>query len=86
MVMRTDDLHPFVKYDGLDSSFQGSPPLAESIGYAVVLGFSLPISGITTILVCLNRYFGEKGEITIEYFNTAGRMVKTGLTASVIVS
>jgi len=86
MAMKTDDLPPFLKYDGQDSFFQGSPPLAEGVGYAVVLGFGLLFSGITTILVCLNRYFGEKGEITSEHFNTAGRMVKTGLTASVIVS
>ena len=68
MAMKTDDLPPFLKYDGQDSFFQGSPPLAEGVGYAVVLGFGLLFSGITTILVCLNRYFGEKGEITSEHF------------------
>jgi hypothetical protein len=41
---------------------------------------------ITTIIVYVNRYFGAKGDITSEHFNTAGRMIKTGLTASVIVS
>jgi len=34
----------------------------------------------------LEKYFGNHGSMTSEYFNTGGRMVKTGLTASVIVS
>jgi SSS family transporter len=34
----------------------------------------------------LDKYFGRHKEITSEHFNTAGRMIKTGLTASVIVS
>jgi len=38
------------------------------------------------LIVYINKYFGSKGEITSEHFNTAGRMIKTGLTASVIVS
>mmetsp|Transcript_14031 Transcript_14031/g.16540 ORF Transcript_14031/g.16540 Transcript_14031/m.16540 type:complete len:691 (-) Transcript_14031:399-2471(-) len=86
MVTRTNDLPPFLKYDGQESFFLNSTPLSEGVGYAVVLGFGLLFSGITTILVILNRYFGDKGELTSEHFNTAGRMIKTGLTASVIVS
>jgi len=86
MATKTDILPPFLQYDGQDSFFQGEPPLAQGVGYAVVLGFGLLFSAITTVLVCLNSCFGEKVEITSEHFNTAGRMVKTGLTASVIVS
>eukprot|EP00529_Nitzschia_sp_RCC80_P014810 CAMPEP_0113486738 /NCGR_PEP_ID=MMETSP0014_2-20120614/25149_1 /TAXON_ID=2857 /ORGANISM="Nitzschia sp." /LENGTH=717 /DNA_ID=CAMNT_0000380415 /DNA_START=112 /DNA_END=2265 /DNA_ORIENTATION=- /assembly_acc=CAM_ASM_000159 len=77
---------PFLEYDGQESFFGGSPPLSEGVGYAVVLGFGILFSLITTALVYMNKYFGHKGEITSEHFNTAGRMIKTGLTASVIVS
>ena len=47
MAMKTDDLLPFLKYDGQDSFFQGSLPLAEGFGYAIVVGFGLLFSGIT---------------------------------------
>eukprot|EP00523_Entomoneis_sp_CCMP467_P003699 CAMPEP_0168752340 /NCGR_PEP_ID=MMETSP0724-20121128/18332_1 /TAXON_ID=265536 /ORGANISM="Amphiprora sp., Strain CCMP467" /LENGTH=707 /DNA_ID=CAMNT_0008800579 /DNA_START=54 /DNA_END=2177 /DNA_ORIENTATION=- len=77
---------PFLKYQGQDSYFGDDPPLSEGVGYLVVLGFGALFSIFTTILVFLNQYFGAKGEITSEHFNTAGRMIKTGLTASVIVS
>ncbi|EEC47979.1 urea transporter [Phaeodactylum tricornutum CCAP 1055/1] len=82
----TYDLPPFDKYRGQDSFFGGEPPLSEGVGYLVVLGFGFLFSIITTILVYLNKYFGARGEVTSEHFNTAGRMIKTGLTASVIVS
>lgn len=51
-----------------------------------MLGFGALFSVFTTVLVFLNKYFGTYGDITSEHFNTAGRMIKTGLTASVIVS
>jgi len=54
-------------------------------GYAIVLGFGIFFSIFTTILVFLDRKFNNTQE-TSEFFNTAGRNVKTGLTASVIVS
>jgi SSS family transporter len=85
--MEKDDIFPpFLQYDKQDSFFGGDPPLSVGVGYLVVLGFGALFSVITTILVFLNKYFGNAGEITSEHFNTAGRMVKTGLTASVIVS
>jgi len=77
---------PFIKYAHQESFFGGEAPLSVGVGYAVVLGFGLFFSILTTIIVYVNRYFGEKGDVTSEHFNTAGRMVKTGLTASVIVS
>lgn len=65
----------------------------------VVVGFGIIFSVCTTICVHLvHRYGGGAGGaggdrnnntisvITSEYFNTAGRMTKTGLSASVIVS
>jgi len=73
-------------YKGQKSFFQDEPPLEEYVGYVVVLGFGLLFSAITTLLVILNRYFGDQGAITSEHFNTAGRSIKTGLTASVILS
>jgi len=73
-------------YAGADSFFGGSPPLGVGIGYLVVLGFGLLFSAFTTALVFLDKYYGSGGSMTSEHFNTAGRMVKTGLTASVIVS
>lgn len=80
-------VQPPLEWQGKESFFpKGAAPLPEWVGYAVVLGFGLLFSVITTIIVYINKYFGSKGEITSEHFNTAGRMIKTGLTASVIVS
>jgi len=73
-------------YAGQDSFFGGDPPLSVGIGYAVVLGFGIAFSIFTTIIVFIDKYYGGAGEMTSEKFNTAGRTVKTGLTASVIVS
>jgi len=84
---RNNVIPPFLEYEGATSFFpEGEAPLPGWVGYAVVLGFGLLFSIITTLIVYVNKYFGEKGEITSEHFNTAGRMIKTGLTASVIVS
>jgi len=74
------------EYFGMDSYFGGSPPLSTAVGYIVVLGFGAFFSIFTTIVVYLNKVFSGNATITSEHFNTAGRMVKTGLTASVIVS
>jgi len=84
---RNNVIPPFLEYEGVTSFFpEGEAPLPGWVGYAVVLGFGLLFSIITTMIVYVNKYFGAKGEITSEHFNTAGRMIKTGLTASVIVS
>jgi len=84
---RNNVIPPFLEYEGAASFFPvGEAPLPGWVGYAVVLGFGLLFSIITTMIVYINKYFGSKGEITSEHFNTAGRMIKTGLTASVIVS
>eukprot|EP00543_Licmophora_paradoxa_P000345 CAMPEP_0202441512 /NCGR_PEP_ID=MMETSP1360-20130828/1067_1 /ASSEMBLY_ACC=CAM_ASM_000848 /TAXON_ID=515479 /ORGANISM="Licmophora paradoxa, Strain CCMP2313" /LENGTH=724 /DNA_ID=CAMNT_0049056549 /DNA_START=45 /DNA_END=2219 /DNA_ORIENTATION=- len=83
---KTDDAPPFLQYDGLDSFFGGEPPLSKTIGYLVVLGFGALFSVITTGIVYMDKFFGRGGATTSEQFNTAGRMIKTGLTASVIVS
>jgi SSS family transporter len=74
------------KYAYEESFFGGTAPLPQSVGYAVVLGFGAAFSIFTTLLVYLEKRFGGNAAMTSEKFNTAGRSVKTGLTASVIVS
>ncbi|PTQ26819.1 hypothetical protein MARPO_0339s0001, partial [Marchantia polymorpha] len=69
-----------------DTSFFGDKPvLGQSVGYAVVLGFGAFFAFFTSFLVWLEKRF--LGAVhTSEWFNTAGRSIKTGLIASVIVS
>lgn len=74
------------QYLNEESFFGGTAPLPQSVGYAVVLGFGAAFSIFTTLLVYLDRRFAGNASMTSEKFNTAGRTVKTGLTASVIVS
>ncbi|OAY71030.1 Urea-proton symporter DUR3 [Ananas comosus] len=67
------------------SFFGGKPVLNQGVGYSVVLGFGAFFAVFTSFLVWLEkRYVGSVH--TSEWFNTAGRSVKTGLIASVIVS
>ncbi|XP_042437581.1 urea-proton symporter DUR3-like [Zingiber officinale] len=67
------------------SFFEGKPVLNQGVGYSVVLGFGAFFAVFTSFLVWLEkRYLGSQH--TSEWFNTAGRNVKTGLIASVIVS
>jgi SSS family transporter len=74
------------EYAGQDSFFGGEAPLSEGVGYLVVLGFGAIFSIFTTALVYLEKVFSGGKTMSSEKFNTAGRTVKTGLTASVIVS
>merc|ERR1719316_2023849 len=73
------------EYKGRDSFFGDDTPLPLASGYAIVLGFGAFFSLFTTLLVYLDKKYNGT-EQTSEFFNTAGRTVKTGLTASVIVS
>jgi len=57
----------------------------EWAGYVLVLGFGVFFSIVTTIMVKLEQIYGGL-VISSEHFNTAGRNIKTGLTAAVIVS
>ncbi|XP_038876583.1 urea-proton symporter DUR3 [Benincasa hispida] len=67
------------------SFFNDKAVLDQGIGYSVILGFGAFFAVFTSFLVWLeNRYIGSRQ--TSEWFNTAGRSVKTGLIASVIVS
>ena len=51
----------------------------------MVLGFGFVFSLITSLIVFVDYTYGGT-DFSSEEFNTAGRSVKTGLTASVIVS
>ncbi|KAL3930595.1 MAG: hypothetical protein SGBAC_011695 [Bacillariaceae sp.] len=82
----TDTAPPFLQYQGSDSFFGGDAPLPEGVGWAVVVGFGALFSVITTVIVMISQKYGGMGDVTSEHFNTAGRSIKTGLTASVIVS
>jgi len=73
------------EYKGKESFFGDATPLPLWAGYAIVLGFGAFFSVFTTAVVFLDKKY-NKTEHTSEFFNTAGRSVKTGLTASVIVS
>ncbi|KAK3019974.1 hypothetical protein RJ639_003021 [Escallonia herrerae] len=67
------------------SFFEGKAVLNQGVGYSVILGFGAFFAFFTSFLVWLEkRYVGSRH--TSEWFNTAGRNVKTGLIASVIVS
>ena len=59
--------------------------LPTGAGYGIVIGFGLFFSVATAIIMGLDKRYGGTN-VSSEYFNTAGRNVKTGLTASVIVS
>ena len=65
------------------------PPLPDALqegaGWAIVLGFGFVFSLLTSLIVYLDYNFGGTA-MTSEEFNTAGRSIKTGLTASVTVS
>ena len=68
MEYRSENLPPLLRYAGQDSFFGGEAPLSIGIGYAVVLGFGVFFSLLTTLLVYINKYFGSRREITSEHF------------------
>merc|ERR1711924_275963 len=64
----------------------GNAPLSEASGYIIVIGMGVGMTLLAAILTHLEVAYTRSGAISSEFFNTAGRSVKTGLTASVIVS
>jgi len=73
------------KYQGDETFFGGDAYLPQAAGYAIVVGFGVFFSLFTVMIMHLEKkYVGTK--LTSEFFNTAGRDIKMGLTASVIVS
>lgn len=70
---------------GAIEGFAVGEALPEWIGYAIVVGLGMVFAVIITIEVKIEeRYLGLTQ--TSEMFNTAGRTIKTGLTAAAIVS
>ena len=66
---RNNFVPPFKEYEGFSSFFpEGEAPLPTWVGWLVVVGFGMLFSVITTAIVYINKYFGQKGEITSEHF------------------
>ena len=42
--------------------------VGQGVGYAVVLGFGIAFSVITTMIVYINRWFSDQGDVTSEHF------------------
>ena len=42
--------------------------VGQGVGYAVVLGFGVAFSVITTMIVYINRWFSDQGDVTSEHF------------------
>jgi hypothetical protein len=57
-----------LEYAGETSFFEGTPPLSQSVGYLVVLGFGAAFSVFTTLIVYANQAFGVTGDVTSEHF------------------
>jgi len=73
------------RYWGDETFFENNAPLPRWGGYLIVVGFGVFFSLVTTGIVSLEtKFVGTK--MSSEFFNTAGRDIKIGLTASVIVS
>ena len=75
----------FEQYECATSFFNDTSVLSVGVGYGIVLGFGLVFGAFTVGLVYLERYLAGT-PMNSESFNTAGRNIKIGLTASVIVS
>jgi len=71
--------------DSKDMSDSSGCMMPLGAGFGIVLGFGLFFSIVTSLLVWLEAKYSHV-KMTSEHFNTAGRDVKTGLTAAVIVS
>ena len=63
----------------------GGALMSQGAGYALLFSFGIGLTLLTLALSMLEKKFANV-KTTSEQFNTAGREIKTGLTASVIVS
>ena len=80
---------PFVEAAGGTSAgageFRLGEVLDESIGWFIVVGLGMIFAGVISAEIKLEeKYLGHTQNS--EWFNTAGRIIKTGLTAAAIVS
>ncbi len=66
-------------------AFELGKVLPEQVGWFIVLGLGLVFAVVISLEIKLEeKYLGVKE--SSEWFNTAGRVIKTGLTAAAIVS
>jgi len=79
------EVPPYEQYRHQESFFGDTYPLSQATGYVIIVGFGFFFSLFTSLMVWLDAKYGGT-IVNSEQFNTAGRSVKTGLTASVIVS
>ena len=80
-------LGPQLAYAQSEASgkFEIGKVLPEQVGWFIVVGLGLIFAVVISIEIKLEeKYLGVKE--TSEWFNTAGRVIKTGLTAAAIVS
>ncbi|MBT4175495.1 MAG: urea active transporter, partial [Thaumarchaeota archaeon] len=69
----------------ISGEFKLGEVLDESIGWFIVVGLGMVFAGIISAEIKLEeKYLGHVQ--SSEAFNTAGRVIKTGLTAAAIVS
>ena len=67
------------------TGFQIPPPLSSGVGYGIIVGVGAAFAiGMSAISWALSRYMNEIQDS--EMFMTAKHSVKTGLTASAVVS
>lgn len=61
------------------------PILNSGVGYGIIVGVGAAFAlGMSSVSIVLERFFAEKQ--TSEMFMTAKHSIKTGLTASAVVS
>ncbi len=70
---------------GQSGGFEIGKVLPEQVGWFIVVGLGLVFALVISIEIRLEEKFLGVTE-TSEWFNTAGRVIKTGLTAAAIVS
>ncbi len=69
----------------IEGEFKLGEVLDESIGWFIVVGLGMAFAGIISLEIKIEeKYLGHVQNS--EWFNTAGRIIKTGLTAAAIVS
>ena len=69
----------------IEGEFKLGEVLDESIGWFIVVGLGMVFAGIISAEIKIEeKYLGHVQNS--EWFNTAGRIIKTGLTAAAIVS
>ena len=77
---------PYAEAAGvIEGEFKLGEVLDESVGWFIVVGLGAVFAGIISMEIKLEeKYLGHTQNS--EWFNTAGRIIKTGLTAAAIVS